>query len=103
MSQLLKGMLGAIALSLTFGAIQLASGRDLGQPESLAKLSIAQFGPLSIASALAPAPVQLTPSAAVNRVGKTDRAVRVPVSADRSQTISLRLNGLPDTSVLIRM
>jgi hypothetical protein len=96
-------MLGAIALSLTFGAIQLASGRDLGQPESLAKLSIAQFGPLSIASALAPAPVQLTPSAAVNRVGKTDRAVRVPVSADRSQTISLRLNGLPDTSVLIRM
>ena len=103
MSQLLKGMLGAAALSLTFGAIQLASGRDLGRPESFAKLSLAQFGPLSIASALAPAAVQLTPSAAVNRTGKTDRAVRVPVSADRSQTISLRLNGLPDTSVLVRM
>jgi hypothetical protein len=103
MSQLSKGILGAIALSLTFGAIQLASGRDLGQPESLAKLSIAQFGPLSIAGVLAPAPVQLTPSGAVNRAGKTDRAVRIPVSANRSQTISLRLNGLPDTSVLIRM
>jgi hypothetical protein len=103
MSQLSKGILGAIALSLTFGAIQLASGRDLGQPESLAKFSIAQFGPLSVASALAPAPVQLTPSAAVNRAGKTDRAFRVPVSVNRSKTISLRLNGLPDTSVLIRM
>jgi hypothetical protein len=101
MSESSKGILGAIALALTFGAIQLASGRDLGQAGSLAKLSVAQLGPLSFASA--PAPAQLSPSAAVNRTGKTDRVARVPVSAKRSQTISLRLNGLPDTSVLIRM
>lgn len=101
MSQLSKGILGAIALTLMFGAIQLASGRDLGQPASLAKLSIAQFGPLSFASAPVPAPA-LTPSAAVNRAEKTDRVAGVPISK-QSQTISLRLNGLPETSVLIRM
>lgn len=101
MSQLSKGIFGAIALSLTFGAIQLASGRDLGQSDSLAKLSIAQFGPLSFANAQAPA--QLSPSGAVNRVGKTDRATGVPASTNLSQTVSLRLTGLPDTSVLIRM
>jgi len=100
MSQLSKGIFGAFALALTFGAIQLASGRDLGRG-SLAQLSVAQFGPLSFASA--PAPVQLSPSAAVNRAGKTDRVMGVPVSSAQSQTISLRLNGLPDTSVLIRM
>ncbi len=99
MSQLSKGILGAIALTLMFGAIQLASGRDLGQPGSLAKLSIAQFGPLSFASVPTPA---LTPSAAVNRAEKTDRVAGVPISK-QSQTISLRLNGLPETSVLIRM
>jgi hypothetical protein len=99
MLQLSKGIFGVIALSLTFGAIQLASGRDLGQPDSLAKFSIAQFGPPSFANAQA----QLTPSAAVNRVGKTDRATGVPASTNVSQTVSLRLTGLPDTSVLIRM
>lgn len=101
MSQLSKGIFGAFALALTFGAIQLASGRDLGRAGSLAQLSVAQFGPLSFASA--PVPAQLSPSAAVNRTGKTDRVNGVPVSAKRSQTISLRLNGLPNTSVLIRM
>jgi len=101
MSQLSKGILGVFALALTFGAIQLASGRDLGRAGSLAQLSVAQFGPLSFASA--PAPAQFSPSAAVNRTGKTDRVIGVPVSSERSQTISLRLNGLPDTSVLVRM
>jgi hypothetical protein len=101
MSQLSKGICGAFALALTFGALQLASGRDLGHAGSLAQLSVAQFGPLSFAGA--PAPVQLSPSAAVNRAGKTDRMIGVPVSSKRSQTVSLRLNGLPDTSVLIRM
>ncbi|HUO01113.1 MAG TPA: hypothetical protein VMU69_33365 [Bradyrhizobium sp.] len=101
MSQVSKGIFGAIALALTFGAIQLAAGRDLGRAASLAQLSVAQFGPLSFASA--PVPAQSSPSAAVNRAGKSDRVAGVPVSAKRSQTISLRLNGLPDTSVLVRM
>lgn len=101
MSQVSKGIFGAIALALTFGAIHLAAGRDLGRASPLAQLSVAQFGPLSFASA--PVSAQSSPSAAVNRTGKSDRVSGVPVSAKRSQTISLRLNGLPDTSVLVRM
>jgi hypothetical protein len=103
MSQLSKGIFGAIALSLMLGAIQLASGRDVGRPGSLNKLSLAQFGPPSFAEAFAEASAQLGPSAAVNRAGKADRAAGVPAPVVRSQTISLRLNDLPDTSVLIRM
>ena len=102
MSQLSKGIFGAIALTLTFGAIHLASGRDLGRPDSLAKLSLAQFGPLSI-SPFSSASAQPSPSTAVNRAGKTDRAALIPVSERQSRTVSLRLNDLPDTSVLIRM
>jgi hypothetical protein len=102
MSQLSKGIFGAIALTLTFGAIHLASGRDLGRPDSLAKLSLAQFGPLSI-SPFSTASAQLSPASTVNRVGKTDRAAPVHVSERQSRTISLQLNALPDTSVLIRM
>jgi hypothetical protein len=106
MSKSSKGIFGAIALALTFGAMQLtagqlAAGRDLGRTGSLGQLSLAQFGPLAFASA--PASAEPSPSAAVNRTGKTDRVVGARVSARRSQTISLRLNGLPDTSVLIRM
>jgi hypothetical protein len=100
MSQLSKGILGVGALTLMFGAIQLASGRDLGQSDSFAKLSIAQFGPISVA--IAPTP-PLTPSTAVNRAGKTDRGAGITASAEPSQTISLQLNGLPETSVLLRM
>ncbi|HVX79717.1 MAG TPA: hypothetical protein VHB49_26585 [Bradyrhizobium sp.] len=99
MSQLSKGIMGAAALSLVFGAIHLASERDFAHPASLTKLALAQFGPPSLPAV----PVKLSPSAAVNRAGKTDRAVGIPAAAVRSQTISLRLNGLPDTSILIRM
>jgi hypothetical protein len=103
MSQLAKGIFGAIALTLTFGAIHLASGRDLGQPGSLAKLSLAQFGPPSIISPFSSASAEPSPSTAVNRAGKTDRAALIPASELQSRTVSLRLNDLPDTSVLIRM
>ncbi|SDT40936.1 hypothetical protein [Bradyrhizobium canariense] len=81
-----KGIFGAIALSLTFGAIQFASGRDLGQSNPP--------GPLNSVEASA---------AAINRAGKADRAARGPTSAMQTQTISLRLNGLYDTSVLVRV
>jgi hypothetical protein len=104
MSQLSKAFFSAAALTLAFGAIHLASGRDIGRNDPLAKLAIAQFGPLSFTGALASAQVSPTsPSAAVNRAGKTDRAADVPALAKHSQTISLRLNALPETSVLIRM
>jgi hypothetical protein len=81
-----KGIFGAIALTLTFGAIQFASGRDLGRATSSGQ------------------PDQVEASAtAINRATKTDRSPGAAVSATRMQTISLRLNGLSDMSVLIRM
>jgi hypothetical protein len=102
MSQLAKGISGAIALTLTFGAIHLASGRDLGRSDSLVKLSLAQFGP-SLISPFSSASAEPSPSTAVNRAGKTDRAALNPALEMQSRTVSLRLNDLPDTSVLIRM
>jgi hypothetical protein len=82
MSQLANGIYGAIAIALTFGAGQFASGRDLsaGPQEAMG-----------------------TSEAVVNRAAKADRAVGVAGSGAQTQTISLRLDGLSDTSVLVRI
>ena len=85
MSQLSKGILstaifGTIAVALSFGAVQLASGRDLTTPQDPA------------ASATA-----------VNRAAKADRAAGMAGLAVLTQTIALRLEGLSDTSVLVRV
>jgi hypothetical protein len=73
---------GAAAVTLTFGAVQLASGRDLSG-----------VSPLPAAPAVD----------GINRAAKADRAVGAAISSAQTQTISLRLNGLSDTSVLVRM
>ena len=81
MSQLSRGIFGAIAVSLSFGAIQFAPARDLnGIPQESAG----------------------TPNAAINRGAKADRAAAV-ASELQTRTISLRPSGLPDTSVLVRV
>jgi hypothetical protein len=66
------------------GAVQFASGRDLTR------------GPQGTVSA---------PETAINinRTAKADRAGRVAASAVPTQTISLRLDALSDTSVLVRV
>jgi hypothetical protein len=80
MSQVFSGILGAIAVSLSFGAAQFASGSDLrGQPDA------------------APAP-----EVTINRQAKADRA-DVPAGSLKTQTISVRVDGLSDTSVLVRV
>jgi hypothetical protein len=79
-----KGIFGAIALSLTFGAV--ASGRDLGQRDASSQINATEAS-----------------AAVVNRDAKADRAPRVAGPATETQTVSLRLDGLADTSVLIRM
>jgi hypothetical protein len=84
MSQLATGILGAIAVSLTCGAVQFALGRDLSG------LSGAIQQP------------SRDSATAVNRVAKADRAAVVAAAA-QSQTISLRVAGLSDTSVLVRI
>jgi hypothetical protein len=70
---------GTIAVALSFGAVQLASGRDLATP---------------------PDPAGAT---AVNRAAKADRAAGMAGLAVLTQTIALRLEGLSDTSVLVRV
>jgi hypothetical protein len=77
---------GAVALSLMLGAVQFASGRDLGSQ-----------GP---ATAIDPAATSL---ATVNRVAKTDRAARVAASTVAMRTVALPLNGLPEMSVLMQV
>jgi hypothetical protein len=74
--------LAAIAVSLTCGAVQFASGRDLsgGLQELLG-----------------------TPVAAVNRAAKGDRAAGVAASPVQTQTISIQPDGLSETSVLVRV
>jgi hypothetical protein len=80
MSQVLKGILGTLAVSLTLGAVQFASGHDLVGEQ-----------------AVAPAP-----EAAINRAAKADREA-LPAVRIQTRTIALRLDSLADTSVLIRV
>ena len=81
MSQIQKGIFGALAIALTFGAVQLASGHDLIGRQAVAKGAAA---------------------AAVNRAAKMDRAA-VPSAGSQTRTIALKLGNLPDTSVLVRV
>jgi hypothetical protein len=80
---------GAIAVSLTFGAAQFASGRDLStNPQDRLQQSMEDLA---------------TGEVAINRASKTDRAMGVAGSAAQTKTILLRPQGLPDTSVLVRI
>jgi hypothetical protein len=71
---------GAVAIALTFGAAQLAFGRDLA--------GIAE--------------VSGTSEATINRAAKADRA-SAAVTGVPTRTVSLRFDRLADTSVLIRI
>jgi hypothetical protein len=82
MSQILKGILGTLAVSLTFGAVQLASGHDLIGGASLATPTKAEQD--------------------VNRAAKADRAA-APSAIGKTETISLKLDSLAETSVAIRV
>jgi len=81
MSQIRKGILGLLAVGLTLGAVQLASGHDL-------------IGRQATAAA--------TPENLINRAAKADRAA-VPALGPKSRTIALKVAGLADTSVLVRV
>ena len=81
MSQILRGIFGALAISAACGAVQLASGHDL-------------MGNKPGAPAV--------PEPGINRVAKADRAA-LPVFRMQTQTITLRHGGLADTSVLVRV
>jgi hypothetical protein len=87
MSQIFKGIFGAIAVSLALGAVQLASGHDLGiKRELLSRQALMD-----------------TPRTIINRSAKADRAAGVVGSAAQTRTILLRLDSLADTSVVVRI
>jgi len=75
-----KGVIGAVALTL--GAVQFASGHDL---------SVGFQAPAVIADQ------------GVNRAAKADRAAAAASTAAPTQTISIKLDGLADTSILVRV
>ena len=85
MSQLSRGIFAAIAVSLMCGvggAVQFAAGRDLsGATPSSAGIS----------------------EALINRATKADRAARLPEGAVQTRAVSVRLYGLADTSVVVRI
>ena len=89
MSQLSRGIFAAIAVSLTCGvggAVQFAAGRDLS-------------GATPSSSGTAEASIE----ASINRAAKADRAARLPEGAMQTRTVSVRLYGLSDTSVVVRI
>ena len=92
------GVFGAVAVGLTFGAAQLASGRDLSAPQDRLQQSMDDLATNGLATnGLA------ANETAINRAAKTDRAAGVAGSPAQTKTISLRLEGVSDTSVLIRI
>ena len=82
MSDLRTVILSVIAVSATFGAVQFASGHDL--TSGLRAFSTA-------------------PQEGVNRAVKADRVAGVASSRAPTQTISIHVDRVADTSVLVRI
>lgn len=91
MSQIQKVFFGAVAIAATIGAVQvgavqLASGHDLADRwQAVADRSSQSVGHN------------------VNRVGKTNRVADLKQAPVPTRTVSMRLNDLADTSVLLRV
>jgi hypothetical protein len=81
MSQIFKAIFATLAVSATFGAVQLASGHDLIGGRQLASTE---------------------PTGEINRGAKADR-VAFKAAQNPTETITIRTVGLPDTSVVVRI
>jgi hypothetical protein len=81
MSKIFKAVLAVLAVSATFGAVQLASGHDL-------------TGRLQLAAT--------EPAGEINRAAKADRAA-FKAAQGRTETFTIRTFGLADTSVAVRV
>lgn len=90
MSQIQKVFLGAVAIAATLGAVQLASGHDLADRWQ----AVADMPNHSS---------NYAPSHNVNRAGKADRLAEIKPAPVPTRTVSMRLNDLADTSVLLRV
>src|SRR4051794_17346381 len=83
MSKIFAGILGTLAVTLSLGAAQYASGSDL----------------VGLARPSDPVAPQ---TATINREPKADRA-GLPSNALKTRTISVSVDGLSDTSILVRV
>jgi hypothetical protein len=82
MSQKVTGILAVLAVSLTCGAVQFASGHDL-------TVGLAMPGDPAAPS--------------INRAAKADREAVLPEATLATRTISIHVDKVPDTSVLVRV
>jgi hypothetical protein len=81
MSYIRKGILGVVAIAATFGAAQFAFGEDL-------TVGIRTAG---------------GPDQGINRTAKADRAAVITEAVAPTQTISIQVDRVPETSVLVRV
>jgi len=86
MSQTSKVVFGALAVALTLGAVQLAAGQE-------------SVGPFAGRFEAVTEPA----GTGINRAAKTDRATEVPTAASPTRTISMKVDSLADTSILVRV
>lgn len=96
MPQIQKVFLGVVAVAATLGAVQvgavqLASGHDLADRWQ------------AVADQPSQIPGRNVASHNVNRTGKSDRLADPKPAAVQTRTVSMRLNDLADTSVLLRV
>jgi len=91
MSQIHKAFLGAVAITFALGAAQLASGHDLADRWQAVADQPGQGSGRNLASDN------------VNRSAKSDRLADIKPAAVPTRTVSMRLNDLADTSVLLRI
>jgi len=100
MPQIQKVFFGAVALVATLGAVQvgavqLTSGHDLADRWEAVADQPAQTSSQTSGRNLA--------THNVNRSVKSDRLAEMKPAAVPTRTVSMRLNDLPDTSVLLRV
>jgi hypothetical protein len=102
MSQVPTAIFGAMAVSLTLGAVQFASGHDLtgGLGASLGT-SLGKSLGAGLTAGLGT--TAATVPTGINRSAKADRAAAAVARSGPMRTISIRLDSLADTSVVIRI
>jgi hypothetical protein len=82
MSQISKVIFASLAAALSFGAVQFATGQEFaGRFQAVTE-------PTGID---------------VNRTVKADREANIPAAAAPTRTISLKVDSMTDTSVLVRV
>jgi hypothetical protein len=89
MLQIHQAFFGAAAITFALGAAQFASGHDLADRWT--------------GTSKAPAGDLVNPGDLVNRSVKADRAADPRPATVPTRTVTLRLNDLADTSVLLRV